>query len=78
VLTVVAERTEPSDGRDWLVAERPHGQLNRQLILGQQLDADGITADLSDGVLRLTIPTAEEVKPRRIAVVPAAQQAISA
>jgi HSP20 family protein len=77
VLTVQAERPEPADG-NWLLAERPHGALSRQLTLGKNLDVDGISADFADGVLRLTIPVAEDVKPRKIAVVPSAQHAISA
>jgi HSP20 family protein len=77
VLTVKAERPEPADG-NWLLAERSHGALSRQLTLGKNLDVDGVTADFADGVLRLTIPVAEAVKPRKIAVVPSAQQAIRA
>jgi HSP20 family protein len=78
VLTVQAQRPELSDGRDWLLAERAHGQFSRQLKLSNAINADGITAEFTDGVLRLTIPLAEGVKPRKIAVAPSAQQAISA
>jgi HSP20 family protein len=67
VLTVTAERTWNQDAQDEvLVAERPHGRFSRQLFLGESLDASRIEADFTDGVLTITIPVAEEAKPRRI------------
>lgn len=78
-LTVRAERQYAGeDGRDWVAAERPHGVFSRQLFLGDQLDTDNIAADYADGVLRLTVPVAEEAKPRKIAIQSVPQQAISA
>jgi len=78
-VTVRAERPVSGDGNvDWVVAECPHGVFSRQLFLGDQLDANNIAADYTDGVLRLTIPLAEQAKPRKIAVQAGAQQAISA
>lgn len=67
VLTVRAERTwEPREGQDVLVAERPQGTFTRQLFLGDSLDADRIQAAYENGVLMLTIPVAEQAKPRRV------------
>lgn len=40
----------------------------RQFTLSRELDAGRIEAQLRNGVLRLTIPKAEEAKPRRIPV----------
>lgn len=40
----------------------------RQFTLSRELDAGRIEAQLKDGVLRLTIPKAEEARPRRIQV----------
>ena len=40
----------------------------RQFTLSRELDTQRIEAQLRDGVLRLTIPKAEEAKPRRIQV----------
>lgn len=74
VLTVRAERPEPADAHNWLVAERPHGVFSRQLSLGNNIDVDKISADYCDGVLRLTIPVSETAKPRKIAVVAGRQQ----
>lgn len=66
-LTLVAERTfERQDGDEWLVAERPVGTFRRQLTLGDDLDTDRLEATFADGVLSITIPIAEEAKPRKI------------
>ena len=54
------------DGDEVIIDERPYGEFTRQLFLGDNLDAGRMTADLRDGVLRLTIPVSEESKPRRI------------
>lgn len=40
----------------------------RQFTLSRELDTARIEAQLKDGVLKLTIPKAEEAKPRRIQV----------
>ena len=68
-LTVRAERTSVT-GEDiqWLSHERPSGTFARQLTLGTGLALDKIDADYADGVLTLTIPVAEEAKPRKIEV----------
>jgi HSP20 family molecular chaperone IbpA len=40
----------------------------RQFHLGEQVDREGITAELRNGVLTLQLPKAEAAKPRRIDV----------
>ncbi|MDD7466030.1 MAG: Hsp20/alpha crystallin family protein [Actinomycetaceae bacterium] len=68
-LTVRASReSEKSDSIKWLSRERFVGTFARQLNLGYGLDTGKITADYTDGVLTLTIPVAEESKPRKVAV----------
>ena len=68
-LTIRAERREQADGDvQWLSHERPSGTFARQLTLGYGVAPDRIEADYSDGVLTLTIPVAEEAKPRKISV----------
>lgn len=69
-LTVRAERVPATNGDDvkWLVRERSSGTVARQLSLGRGIDTAAIAADYVDGVLKLTIPVAEESKPRKIAV----------
>ena len=68
-LTVRAER-HSVEGEDieWLTHERPTGTFARQLSVGYGVALDKIEAEYNDGLLTLTIPVAEEAKPRKIAV----------
>jgi len=68
-LTVRAMRSVavPKDAT-YLVNERSAGSYARQLVVGDGLSLDAIVAAYHDGVLTLTIPVAEESKPRRITV----------
>jgi HSP20 family protein len=68
-LTVRAERHrhDPED-TTYLVSERPSGTYSRQLVLGDGLNLDDIRAEYRDGVLTLTIPVAEQAKPRKIEI----------
>ena len=67
VVTIRAER-RPSyqEGDEVIVDERPYGTFSRQVFLGDSLDLDKMTADYTQGELRLTIPVSEKAKPRRI------------
>lgn len=79
VLTVRAER-KPSTGPDveLVAAERPYGVFSRQVILGDILDTERVDASYKGGVLRLTIPVAEQAKPRKIAIATNSDEAIPA
>src|SRR4051794_29483557 len=68
-LTIRAQRTANAE-RDvqWLAKERPSGTFARQLTVGRGLALDTISATYADGVLTLSIPVAEQAKPRRIEV----------
>ncbi|MEH3052851.1 MAG: Hsp20/alpha crystallin family protein [Patulibacter minatonensis] len=48
--------------------ERGWGKWSRTMRLRDGLDAERIAADLTDGVLTVTIPIAEAAKPRRIEI----------
>ena len=75
VLTVRAERqSRQENGAELIAAERPRGVFSRQLILGDNLDLDNISANYRDGVLTLAVPVAEKAKPRKIAVESAESQ----
>ena len=82
VLTVRAQRPVHEGTDEMIAAERPRGVFSRQLILGDNLDTERVSAAYRDGVLRLRVPVAERAKPRRIAVETAEpaddQQAIGA
>jgi HSP20 family protein len=67
VVSIRAERRPArEEGDEVIVDERPHGIFTRQLFLGDNLDANKLSADYDRGVLMLAIPVAEESKPRRI------------
>ena len=69
VLTVKAERSwQPADGDDVLARERPQGAVTRQVMLGDSLDSDRLEARYDAGVLTVTIPVAEQAKPRRVEI----------
>jgi len=66
VVTVRAERASRDENIEMLAAERPRGVFSRQLVVGDILDTDNITASYDAGVLSLKIPLAEKSKPRKI------------
>ena len=69
VVAVRAERRPLwQEGDEVLVDETPQGSFGRQLFLGDNLDAGRLEASFDQGVLTLTIPVAEQAKPRRIQV----------
>jgi HSP20 family protein len=67
VLTVAAERSWPrKDGQQVVASERPQGRFSRQVFLGESLDAERVEAGYDQGVLTVTIPVAEQAKPRKV------------
>jgi HSP20 family protein len=48
--------------------ERSHGSFVRTFEFPGPIDVDGVTADLKDGVLTVTLPKAPPAAPRRIDV----------
>ena len=69
VLQVAARRAARYGQADELIAaERPHGDVTRQLFLGEGLDTDGIRAAYHDGVLTVVLPVAEEAKPHKVQI----------
>jgi len=53
---------------DYVFTERYHGRFYRTLTLNVAIDIDKIDATFDNGVLILTLPKAEEVKPKVIKV----------
>ena len=69
VLQVHAERTwTHEEGDEVVVSERPQGSFTRQLFLGEGLDPDRVEASYDHGVLTVTIPVAEQAKPRKVQI----------
>lgn len=67
-LTITAHRVWKGEDKEILVNERPQGSFTRRLMLSDSLDTDQLEANLSEGVLTVTIPVAESSKPRKIEV----------
>ena len=69
LLTVRATRGwVRAEGDQIQIAERAQGEFSRQLFLGEGLDRDHINATYENGVLTVTIPVAEEAKPRKVEI----------
>jgi HSP20 family protein len=68
-LTIQGERLPEDAGKGrWHRRERGFGRFQRVLKLPVPVDADRVEAKLENGLLQLTLPKAEEARPRRIAV----------
>jgi len=69
-LTVKGESKAEQEGKreDHLYQERRYGAFSRSVILPGGLKPDKAEATMENGVLTLTIPKAEEVKPKAIKV----------
>ncbi len=69
VLSVVATRNWIPSADDVVeLQERAQGEFRRQLMLGESLDREHITATYEDGVLTITIPVSEQAKPRKVEI----------
>jgi HSP20 family protein len=71
-LSVKAESKSEEEVKreNYLRRERRYGDFNRSVTLPGGLKTDKAEADLADGILTLTFPKAEEVKPRTIKIKP--------
>ena len=69
-LTLKGERLAPeSVGEDrYRRRERLFGRWSRSVILPRRIDAEGVSASFSQGVLTVRLPKAAEQKPRQITV----------
>ncbi|MDY6864070.1 MAG: Hsp20/alpha crystallin family protein [Thermodesulfobacteriota bacterium] len=68
-LTIRGTVKEP-ENKDEIVISREYNWENyfRKFTIGNIIDREKITAAISDGVLRLVLPKAEETKPIKISV----------
>ena len=55
-------------GEESLVVEYETGRYYRQFTLSEVIDQNKIDANLSQGVLRLSLPKVEKATPRKIAI----------
>ena len=70
LLTIKGERKMEKEDKqeNYHRIERQFGSFSRSLNLGLKVEADGINAAYKDGVLTVTLPKAEEDKPKKIEV----------
>jgi len=61
------EEEKEEEGK-YYFRERRYGAFQRSVNLPVEVNADAAEATFEDGVLRLTLPKAEEAKPKRIAL----------
>ena len=75
VLTIKGHRTEEKteeDANQFVRTERISGKFQRSIHLPESADNEQVTANLENGVLRLSIPKKAAEQPRRIEVSTAA------
>ena len=64
-----SERQEgQGDQGRWLIRERRSGAFERTISLPASVKADAANAEFRDGILTVTLPKADEAKPRTIPV----------
>ena len=70
VLTISGERSraESDEGAEHRRRERNHGSFARQFALPDTVDAQHISATVTDGVLEIVIAKAEKQQPKKISV----------
>jgi HSP20 family protein len=70
VLTLKGERKveTKTDGLKYHLVERSHGSFQRSFTLPKDANGEKVTAEFKNGVLLVTVPKREEVKPREIEV----------
>jgi HSP20 family protein len=70
LLTIKGERKMDKEdkGENYRRIERKFGSFSRSFKLGVEVKADTIDASYKDGILTLTLPKAEDSKPKRVEV----------
>ena len=70
VLTLKGETHEETDenGKSFHIREQRWGQFERSIVLPTAILADKAKAEFENGILTVTLPKADEVKPKTITV----------
>ena len=69
MLTISGERSSgSSNGENAERTERFSGKFRRSITLPTRVDAGKVSANYKDGILTVTLPKAEEAKPKQIKV----------
>jgi len=69
-ISITGERTIPAEDENakYHRKERESGKFNRILSLPGQINTNKVEAKSVDGILNITLPKAEEAKPKKISV----------
>lgn len=69
-LIIKGRRNIPREGDEvsYHRREREEGEFNRKISLPVRIDSAKVSAEAKDGILRVVMPKAEEVKPRKIQI----------
>lgn len=69
-LTISGERKpyDMPEGSNWIRNEIRTGKFTRSIELPHAIEADKISAEMKDGILRIELPKAETIKPREIRI----------
>ncbi len=70
VLTIKGETTQEEENKDkaWHIREQRWGAFERSVALPTAVTSDKANAEFENGILIITLPKAEEVKPKAITV----------
>ena len=69
ILTISGEKKgESEDGKEYFRRERFYGTFARTFRLPNSMDTDKVSANLTNGVLKISMPRKEEAKPKQIEV----------
>lgn len=69
------ESESRNEGETYYACERSYGSFTRAFTLPEGVDADNVRADLSNGVLTMTVPKKPEQQPKKIELKPGQPQA---
>jgi HSP20 family protein len=80
ILTIRGEHKEEQEAKedDYIHRERYYGAFSRSVAIPTKVKSDKAEATFEEGVLTLTLPKAEEIKPRQVKVKPKAIKAAKA
>jgi len=70
ILSISGEKKEENEdkGKNYYRVERSYGKFHRAFELPGVVNRDKIEADYIDGILNISIPKAEEAKPKQIEI----------
>lgn len=68
VLSIRGQRPYQGNEKERVLVGRGYGAFANRFTLPDYVDAEQMTADLTDGVLTITVPKLPKAKPRRIAI----------